>query len=288
MVRKELTATQKAAIADEVAKLEGAKESLEVTQELSNVGNKLAFVSKQGKLDFIKESNELNSNIAFEESDIYQNTKWYAKFLFFMSGWGLLGVVVVSAILPTVTFFATGSAGATQYALMNGRNVGWDLARLGAQGVEQGVNRIVGPEQGAQPLAIQHGQPVANPEIQNGPAGNPLQIENVAERAVGEVPAEGEALNLAGEGQGQGAAQGLENFPDYNFDQGAQGDIHNALGPQLNQNALGGRRSRQTKKLMRYRKTRRTGNKTRKNKKQKKQTKKRRRQIKNKKNTKRN
>jgi len=87
---------------------------------------------------------------------------------------------------------------------------------------------------------------------------------------------------------GQGQAVGLG---DMNFDEGAVGDVHNALGPQLgqqNQNPSGGRRSRQTKKLMRYRKTRRTGNKTRKNKKQRKQTKKRRRQIKNKKNTKRN
>lgn len=111
-----------------------------------------------------------------------------------------------------------------------------------------------------------------------GIEGNPDNLDLDAARGVGN------ALN-------QAPPQGLGVFPGDDVDEGAIGDIHNALGPQLgqqNQNPLGGRRSRQTKKLMRYRKTRRTGNKTRKNKKQRKQTKKRRRQIKNKKNTKRN
>jgi hypothetical protein len=131
----------------------------------------------------------------------------------------------------------------------------------------------------------------ANPEIQNG-----QPVQNPANNQQGQL-----ALDDIVPGQGHLAlddivnpnqAQGLGDMNlDYNFDEGAVGDVHNALGPQLgqqNQNPFGGRRSRQTKKLMRYRKTRRTGNKTRKNKKQKKQTKKRRRQIKNKKNTRRN
>ena len=131
-------------------------------------------------------------------------------------------------------------------------------------------------------------------------AQNAERIEDVAAQNPANNQQEQLALDDIVPGQGQLAindivnpnqAQGLGVFPGDDVDEGAIGDIHNALGPQLgqqNQNPLGGRRSRQTKKLMRYRKTKRTGNKTRKNKKQRKQTKKRRRQIKNKKNTKRN